>query len=90
MAKKINIEAAINEVKFVCGHYAASIENVPTSNRILVHIDLKSDGYKQLAAMSNFNLLSAHVVENRVLSHGMAPTNYLVGTYEPKRGKFTA
>ncbi|MBU3682392.1 MAG: hypothetical protein FGM16_10715 [Flavobacterium sp.] len=88
MGKHINIEAAINEVQHVCGHFAESIANIPSTNKIIVHIDQKKDGYKNLPQMANFNMISASVVEDRILSFGMKPSTYAVGVYEPKRGKF--
>lgn len=89
MKKQINIEAAINEVKSVCGHFAEKIERVPANNQIIVHIDQNKDGYKTLPQMANFNMVSASVAQNRVLSFGLQPSTYAIGVYEPKRGKFT-
>ena len=90
MEKQINIEAAINEVNFVCGHFCERIENVPTTNKIVVHIDQNKLGYKTPPQFANFNMVSCYVKENMVLSHGMAKSTYAIATYEPKRGKFTA
>lgn len=89
MKKQINIQAAINEVNHVCGHFADSIANIPATNKIIVHIDQRKEGYKTLPQMANFNMVSASVVEDRVLSFGMEPSTYAIGVYEPKRGKFT-
>lgn len=88
MAKQINIQAAINEVNFVCGHFCEKIENVPTTNKIVVHVDQKKDGYKTPPQFANFTMVSCYSKENMVLSHGIAPSTYAIATYEPKRGKF--
>jgi hypothetical protein len=88
MKKQINIEAAIQEVKNVCGHYSELICAVPNSNQILVYVDQNKDGYKTLPAMANFNMVSAHNIENRAPKHGMPVSNYIMGVYETKRGKF--
>lgn len=83
---KFNALAALYEIKDACGHYAAKIEHVPGTNKILVFMHAKSGA--SLPMFANFDIVSASISKHQKLSHDSTPADFLVGCYVPKQGKF--
>ena len=83
---KFNTPAALQEIKDACEHYAAKIEHVPGTNKFLVF--LRADSNTCLPMFANFDIVSASISKHQKLSHDSTPTDFLVGCYIPKQGKF--
>lgn len=91
MAKKLNHEAALAELKQVCQKAELVTFNQRTNN-FTVFVDVNKVAWRGetnvLPAAANFNIVSVCIRSEVVLQHGMKPTTLLSATYEAKRGKF--